>query len=62
LIKDERYGEEILKTITRSINFLPTELSAQLLKMLNAASKFGRNTHENVDLLMKEIVDELVTK
>jgi hypothetical protein len=62
LIKDERYGEEILKTITRSVDFLPIEVSAQLLKMLNAASKFGRNTHENVDLLMKEIIDELVTK
>ncbi|MGA2682822.1 MAG: hypothetical protein ABSF44_13600 [Candidatus Bathyarchaeia archaeon] len=62
LLKDERYGEEILKTITGSMNFLPQELSARLLKTLEAASKFGRNTHENVDRFMKEIIDELVIK
>jgi hypothetical protein len=62
LLKDERYGEEIFKTITRSMNFLPTELSARLLKTLEAASKFGRNTHKNVDWFMKEIIDELVIK
>ena len=44
------------------MNFLPTELSARLLKILEAASKFGRNTHENVDRFMKEIIDELVIK
>jgi len=62
LLKDERYGEEILKTITGSMNFLPPELSARLLKILEEASKFGRNTHENVDRFMKEIIDELVIK
>jgi hypothetical protein len=62
LLKDEKYGKEILKTITRSINFLPAELSAQLIKMLEAATKFGRDTHENVDWFLKEIIDKLVTK
>jgi hypothetical protein len=62
LLKDERYGEEILKTVTGSLNFLPPELSARLLKTLEAASKFGGNTHENVDRFMKEIIDELVIK
>ena len=60
LLKDEKYGKEILKTITRSINFLPTELSAQLMKMLEGA-KFGRDTHENIDKLLREIIDKLVT-
>jgi hypothetical protein len=59
-LKDERYGEEILKAITGSMNFLPPELSARLLKTLEAASKFGRNTHENVDRFMKEIIDVLI--
>jgi len=62
LIKDERYGEEILKTITGSIDFLPEELSARLLKTLEATSKFGSDTHENVDRFMKEIIDELIIK
>jgi hypothetical protein len=44
------------------MNFIPTELFARLLKMLEAASKFGRNTHENVDRSMKEIIEELVIK
>jgi hypothetical protein len=61
LLKDERYGEGILETITGSMNFLPTELSARLLKTLKATSKFGRDTHENADWFMKEIIDELIT-
>jgi len=62
LLKDERHSEEIFETITRSMDFLPTELSARLLKILEAASKFGKNTHENVDRFMKEIIDELVMR
>jgi len=62
LIKDERCGEEILKAIKGSMNFLPTELSPRLLKILEATSKFGRNTHENVDQFMKEIIDELIIR
>jgi hypothetical protein len=60
LLKDERYGEEILRTITGSMNFLPTELSARLLKTLEATSKFGKNTHENADRFMKEIINQLI--
>jgi hypothetical protein len=60
LLKDERYGEEILRAVNRSISFLPTELSARLLRMIKAASEFGKNTHENVDRFMKEIGDQLV--
>jgi len=60
LLKDERHGEEILKTIVKSMSFLPAELSARVLKLLEAASKFGRDTHENVGQFTKEILDELV--
>jgi len=62
LLNDERYGEEILKAINVSLKFLPAELSARLLKILQVTSKFGGNTHVNVDLFMKEIIDELAVK
>ena len=62
LLKDERYGEEILKGITGSLNFLPTELSTKLLKTLEATSKFGGDTHENADRFMKEIIDQLIVR
>jgi hypothetical protein len=60
LLKDERYGEEILRAVNRSISFLPPGLSVRLLRMIKAASKFGKNTHENVDRFIKEIGDQLV--
>jgi len=62
LLKDERFGVEMGESIARSMSFLPAELSARILRLLEATDKFGKNTHENVDLFMKEIIDELVTK
>ena len=62
LLKDERYGAQILEAINRSMNFLPKDLSVQLLRILEATSKLSMDTHENVDLFMKKIIDELVTK
>ena len=60
LSKDESYGEEISKTIVENMDFLPKEFSARLLKILEATSKFGKNTHENVERFMKKIIDELL--
>jgi hypothetical protein len=60
LLKDERYGGEVFRTVTKSMSFLPAELSAQLLKIVKGTSELGKNTHENVGRLMKEIVEELV--
>jgi hypothetical protein len=60
LLKDEKYGVEIFRTLTGSMSFLPAGLSAQLLKMVKSASEFGKDTHQNVRRLMKEIIDELV--
>lgn len=62
LLKDERYREEIAENIAGSVSFLPTGLSARVLNILKVASKFGEDTHENVDLLMKKIIDELVVE
>jgi hypothetical protein len=42
------------------MSFLPAELSAPLLKVVKATSEFGKNTHENVGRLIKEIVGGLV--
>ena len=60
LLKYAIYGKEIAKAIARSMSYLPKEVSTRLSKTLEAASKFGQNTHENVDLFMKKIIDELV--
>jgi len=60
LLDDTIYGKGISESIARSMSYLPEELSTRLSKILEAASKFGQNTHENVDLFMKKIVDELV--
>ena len=62
LLDDAIYGKRISESIARSMSYLPKELSTRLSRALEAASKFGQNTHENVDLFMKKIVDELVIK
>ena len=60
LLKDAIYGKEIAKSIARSMSYLPKEVSTRLSKTLEAASKFGQNTHENVDVFMRQISAELV--
>lgn len=62
LLRDERYGGEIGESITKSMNYLPSEFSSRLSRLLELGSKFGKNTHENVDLFMKKIIDELVIR
>jgi hypothetical protein len=59
LLKDERYRGDIAESIARSMSYLPEGLSASLLKMLEEAPKLSENTHENVDLFMKKIVEDL---
>jgi len=60
LLNDAIYGQGMSESIAGSMNYLPKELSTHLSKTLEAASKFGQNTHENVDLFMRKIIDELV--
>jgi len=60
LLKDAIHGGEIAKSIARSMSYLPKETSTRLSKTLKAASKFGQNTHKNVDLFMRKISAELV--
>lgn len=60
LLNDAIYGKGISESIARNMSYLPKELSTRLSKTLEAASKFGQNTHENVDLFMRKIIDELV--
>jgi len=55
LLKDRRCGAGISEAITKSMNFLPSKLSARLFRTLEAASEFGMNTHENVARFMREI-------
>jgi len=60
LLENHDHGSEISKSIKKSLSHLPEETSESLLRILDAATKFGKNTHENVDLLLGKIVDELV--
>lgn len=61
LLKDHNHGDEISESIKKSLSFLPEGASESLLRILDAATKFGRNTHENVVLLLGKTIDELVT-
>ncbi len=60
LLRDERHGKEIAQMMARSMNYLPVELSAPILRMLKVTSKFGEKTHENVNLFMNKIIDEFI--
>jgi len=59
LLKDGRHGEEIAECIDRSMGFLPKKLSVRLPRILNTASEFGGNTHENVDRFLRKVIEEL---
>ncbi len=50
------------EAITRSMNYLPRQTSEHILRILDAASTLGRNTHENVESLLKKVTDELVVE
>ena len=58
--ENERYGKEIGESIKKSMNHLPLELSMRLLALLELTNDFRENTHENVTLFMKKIIDELI--
>lgn len=60
LLKDHDHGRGISESIRKSLGYLPEETSERLLRMLDVPTKFGRNTHENVHLLLDKAVDELV--
>jgi len=60
LLKDDDHGRETSESIKNSLAHLPEEASERLLGILEVAKKFGRNTHENVGLLLAKTVDELV--
>lgn len=62
LLKDKQHDKEIATSIAKSMNYLPPEYRAQLLKLLKVCSKFGEDTHNNVDLFTRKIVEELVVK
>ncbi len=62
LVKDERYGLEINSSLSKSMSYLPEEWAARLSKLLELAIEFGENTHENVNLFTKKIVQELLNE
>jgi len=61
LLSDGRYGGEMAESIARSMYYLPSELSVRLFRLIDAASKFGENTHENVETLTGLVMNEFYT-
>ena len=59
LLRTEKHATEMGKMIGNSIGYLPSALSAGLRKVLEAGSAFAEDTHANVSLLVRQIVDEL---
>lgn len=59
LTKDREYGGEMSESIKKSLSHLPKETSESLLRILDLATKFGKNTHENADLLLKKTLNGL---
>lgn len=58
LLRDEEYGERITGSIARSIEFLSSDLREDLMDVIDTCLEFGEDTHFNVDLLLKGIVDK----
>ena len=60
LLKDHDHGGEISESIKKSLGHLPERTSESLLRILDVAEKLGKNTHENVDLLLRAVINELL--
>ena len=61
ILTDEKYRREISQCIAMSLSHLPADMSTRLRRILEVSSKFGKNTHENVDLLMRELFNEFIS-
>jgi hypothetical protein len=48
------------ESIKKSLSHLPERTFESLLRILDVAEKLGKNTRENVDLLLGETIDELL--
>jgi len=58
LLKDKECGEEIAGSIAKSIEYLSSDLREILMDVIETCLEFGENTHFNVNLLLKKIVDK----
>ena len=59
LLRDKKFGEDIDMAIIGAISYLPSEWYGCLMGLLRTTSEFGQNTHENVDLFVRRIIEEL---
>lgn len=62
LMKNEKCSQEINESFVRAISYLPSEFSVHISNLIEATSEFGKKTHENVDLFIKRIIKELMSK
>lgn len=58
LMKNETHGEKLAASIAENIDYLPLELKARFSGLLETCSEFGEDTHSNVDLFVRKIIDE----
>ena len=51
-LRDQKYGEQINELLVRNIRYLPTNWGSRLLTLLKTTFKFGKDTHQNVELFL----------
>ncbi len=59
LLKDEKYGYEILESIDKYVDYLPSTLSSRILKSLDKLTLLNIDTHRNVELFAKTFVETI---
>jgi hypothetical protein len=61
-LQDQKYGGQINELLVRNINYLPPIWISRLLTLLETTSKFGPDTHQNVELFTRTVLDALITQ
>jgi hypothetical protein len=62
LLKDREYGEQINEFLVRNIRYLPPIWISRLLTLLVTTTKFGPDTHQNVELFTRTVLDAIITQ
>ena len=62
LLKDQKYGEQIIELLVKNISYLPQNWVSRLLTLLETTYKFGQDTHQNVELFTRTVLDAFVTQ
>ena len=58
LLEDGKYSGKITEAITQSLVYIPGNLSFKVKILLEKLTGFGANTHQNVEIFARELVNE----